>query len=170
MDKGGRIVSFVLFGGPMAGRGSKPGERRGGRQKGSRNKITVELKAMILGALDKAGGEEYLVRQANQNPTAFLTLLGKVLPLTLRGDRQNPLPVNVSWEQERAEAIAAIDRAFREPRPDPIVAKPPAIEPRAAEGETPLPRNFAREGRVEPEPALRPVRHRAPPSVGAWSG
>lgn len=28
----------------MAGRGSKPGERRGGRQKGTRNKITADIK------------------------------------------------------------------------------------------------------------------------------
>lgn len=35
---------------------------------------------MILGALDDAGGQEYLQRQADENPTAFLSLIGKVLP------------------------------------------------------------------------------------------
>ena len=40
---------------------------------------------MILGALDKAGGEAYLARQANENPASFLTLVGKVLPLQLAG-------------------------------------------------------------------------------------
>lgn len=36
---------------------------------------------MVIQALDKAGGIEYLVAQSRDNPTAFLTLLGKVLPL-----------------------------------------------------------------------------------------
>jgi len=40
---------------------------------------------MILGALDDAGGQQYLARQAEQNPTAFMTLLGKVLPMQLAG-------------------------------------------------------------------------------------
>jgi hypothetical protein len=67
-------------------RGSKPGERRGGREKGVPNKVTGALKDMILGALDKAGGIDYLVRQSKENPTAFLTLVGKVLPLQVNGD------------------------------------------------------------------------------------
>ena len=48
---------------------------------------------MILGALDDAGGQAYLMQQAEENPTAFLTLLGKVLPTTLSGDSENPLKV-----------------------------------------------------------------------------
>ena len=47
----------------MAGR--KPGSQKtGGRQKGTPNKLTADVKAMILGALDKAGGEKYLLTQA----------------------------------------------------------------------------------------------------------
>lgn len=64
---------------------NKPGERRGGRAKGVPNKVTADLKGMILGALDKAGGETYLQAQADKNPTAFLTLVGKVLPLQVAG-------------------------------------------------------------------------------------
>ena len=48
---------------------------------------------MILGALDDAGGQAYLMQQAEENPTAFLTLLGKVLPMTVAGDSDNPLKV-----------------------------------------------------------------------------
>ena len=57
-----------------------------GRPKGAPNKVTAQLKEMILAALDKAGGEQYLLTQANANPTAFLTLIGKVLPLQVSGD------------------------------------------------------------------------------------
>jgi hypothetical protein len=36
---------------------------------------------MILAALDAAGGRQYLERQAEANPVAFLTLIGKALSL-----------------------------------------------------------------------------------------
>jgi hypothetical protein len=56
-----------------------------GRPKGAANKLTVDIRAMIHAALDKAGGEEYLVMQAQMNPTAFLTLLGKIIPTQVQG-------------------------------------------------------------------------------------
>lgn len=56
-----------------------------GRPKGSENKITRALKDMILEALEGAGGVDYLVLQAKENPTAFLSLVGKVLPLQVTG-------------------------------------------------------------------------------------
>ena len=54
-----------------------------GRPRGSKNKISLALKEMILGALDRVGGEEYLARLAIENSSAFASLLGKVLPTTL---------------------------------------------------------------------------------------
>lgn len=58
-----------------------------GRPKGSHNKVTRELKDMILGALDNAGGVAYLTEKALDPKTAsaFLTLVGKTLPLTVKG-------------------------------------------------------------------------------------
>jgi hypothetical protein len=74
-----------------------PGGRRpgAGRPKGVPNKVTGELKDMILGALDAAGGIEYLKRQATENPGPFMTLVGKVLPTTLQGDAKQPLVVEI---------------------------------------------------------------------------
>lgn len=66
-------------------RGSKKGERRGGRQTGTPNKITAELKDMIRAALEDAGGQAYLKKQAIKNPVAFLTLVGKILPKEITG-------------------------------------------------------------------------------------
>lgn len=58
-----------------------------GRPKGSQNKVTAQLKDMILGALDDAGGQKYLADCAADPKTAgaFLTLVGKVLPLQVTG-------------------------------------------------------------------------------------
>lgn len=58
----------------------KPPRAGMGRPKGATNKATKELKDMILGALDDAGGQKYLKLQAIENPTAFMGLVGKVLP------------------------------------------------------------------------------------------
>jgi len=57
-----------------------------GRPKGSRNKTTTAVKEMILQALSNKGGVEYLEKQADENPTAFLTLVGKVLPLDVNAN------------------------------------------------------------------------------------
>lgn len=72
----------------MAGKG-RP--KTGGRTKGTPNKLTADVKAMVLEALDKAGGVGYLLTQAQSNPNAFLTLVGKVLPMTVAGDPNAPL-------------------------------------------------------------------------------
>jgi hypothetical protein len=79
----------------MANASKIQGEKRGGaanltnagkgRPKGAINKNTQALKDMILGALDNKGGVAYLEKQADENPTAFLSLIGKVLPTTLQG-------------------------------------------------------------------------------------
>lgn len=73
-------------------RGKTP--RSPGRPKGSPNKTTAAVKDMILQALNEAhkdGGVAYLKQQADKNPTAFLTLVGKVIPLQVGGDPENPL-------------------------------------------------------------------------------
>jgi hypothetical protein len=77
----------------MAGKGGRiPGA---GRKPGVPNKLTSDLKGMILGALAGAGGEAYLQRQADENPGAFLTLIGKVLPTTLTGEGGGALRIEV---------------------------------------------------------------------------
>lgn len=65
--------------------------RTTGRPKGAVNKITADLKNMILEALDNAGGAEYLEARANDPKTAaaFLGLVGKVLPMTVQGPEQD---------------------------------------------------------------------------------
>ncbi len=53
---------------------------------------------MILKALSNAGGIEYLQQQAQANPTAFMTLVGKVLPLQVKGPGEGGAII-VSWEK-----------------------------------------------------------------------
>ena len=69
-----------------------------GRPKGSKNKASQALKDMILAALDEAGGVEYLVTQAKENPGPFLALIGKVLPTTLSTDPESPPKLVITWQ------------------------------------------------------------------------
>ena len=85
------------------------GRKTGGRQKGTPNKMTTALKEMILGALDDVGGRDYLARMAEQQPAAFMTLLGKVLPTTLAGDSDSPMQTIIT----RME-IVAVDPPARD--------------------------------------------------------
>ena len=71
------------------------GRKTGGRQKGTPNKLPGPVKAMIIGALSEAGGQAYLVKQAAVNPVAFMTLVGKVLPLQVAGEDGAPIPVSI---------------------------------------------------------------------------
>lgn len=66
---------------------------KGGSRKGIPNKVTGDIKAMILTALSNAGGAEYLEARANDPKTsaAFLGLVGKVLPLQVSGDPESPI-------------------------------------------------------------------------------
>lgn len=75
------------------------GRKTGGRAKGTPNKLTALLKDEILQAASEAhpeGRVGYLREQALENPTAFLTLLGKVLPTQLAGDEGAPVQVKIT--------------------------------------------------------------------------
>jgi hypothetical protein len=69
-------------------KGTKTG---GGSRKGKPNKDNAAVKEMIEGALSDVGGREYLAKQALDNPGAFLTLIGKVVPRVLSGDPDKPI-------------------------------------------------------------------------------
>lgn len=78
--------------GGTTGAGKTPGS---GRKKGTVNKHTAELKAMIEQALSDAGGVTYLVWAAKEEPSAFLALLGKTLPKDLNLGGGVSLEVNL---------------------------------------------------------------------------
>jgi hypothetical protein len=79
------------------------GEKRAkqGRPKGSIAKTTAVLKDAILlaagavGDNGKRGLQGYLERVAREDQKAFCGLLGRVLPLTVAGDGDNPIVVTV---------------------------------------------------------------------------
>lgn len=72
-----------------------------GRPKGVPNKMTAAVKEAILAAAEAAhddGMVGYLTEQAKANPTAFMTLIGKVLPLQVTGESGQPIEFRTIYE------------------------------------------------------------------------
>lgn len=74
-----------------APKGTRPPSAGMGRRKGTPNKTTGLVREMVIRALDAVGGADYLQKQAEENPNAFLILVGKVLPLQVTGADGAPL-------------------------------------------------------------------------------
>lgn len=69
-----------------------------GRPKGTPNKLTADVKAMIEASLHQAGGAEYLTRCATSDDprivAAYLRLVEKLLPHHVEGSKD----IVVTWE------------------------------------------------------------------------
>jgi hypothetical protein len=76
-------------------------ENAGAKKGQPKSKATALLREAIVIAAEKAGRKidadsedglvTYLENQAEKSPSAFLSLLGKVLPMQLGGDPDNPV-------------------------------------------------------------------------------
>ena len=97
-----------------AAKGKRPPNAGIGRQKGVPNKLTTAVKDMILQALDQSGGVDYLVQQAKDNPAAFMTLLGKILPLQVSGPEGGPIEAVTEIRRIIIEAPSLTNR-FADP-------------------------------------------------------
>ena len=99
----------------MAGRGSKPGERRGGRAKGTPNKLTVAVKTAVVEALNAGDGAVAFFTGLKENdPKTFATICGRLIPHEVTGPegrdlipREDPDPVATA-----RRALFAIAKAF----------------------------------------------------------
>ena len=69
-----------------------------GRPKGGTNKNTAAIKDMILEALHGVGGVDYLMECAkdDKSRSAFLGLVGKVLPMQITGEGGGPVGVSIN--------------------------------------------------------------------------
>ena len=88
-----------------------------GRPKGVPNRMTREIRDMIGQALNEAGGVEYLKRQATENPAAFLTLVGKIVPKEVDSNVTLGVPsaedraaLRAAAEAELSSRLSPVDR------------------------------------------------------------
>ncbi len=83
-------------------RGSKPGERRGGRTKGTPNKTTAAFKEAIVAVYADLQSERadlgehgHFLEWAKATPTEFYKLASKLLPLQVNADVQADVTTTV---------------------------------------------------------------------------
>jgi hypothetical protein len=74
-----------------------------GRPKGVPNSTSISVKNMVLGALDKLGGERWLVKVATEDPKSFMPLLSKCMPTVVAGDPENPINHAVCFLPEKTK-------------------------------------------------------------------
>jgi hypothetical protein len=122
-------------------RPSRPGERRGGRKKGTPNKTTTVLKEAILLAAEAAGGKDglvgYLTVQAKKHPGPFLALLAKLIPLQAQVTGKDGGPIQAAVFVPSIDVIDAADRYAKLLRGEDITvieaqALPAPVEPQNA--------------------------------------
>jgi hypothetical protein len=83
----------------------KVGENKGnagkGRPKGSPNKTTRAIREAVVEAFDKAGGVDYLVQLAKEDPRTFCTLIGRVIPLQVEGEMDQNIVFKTVYEGKK---------------------------------------------------------------------
>lgn len=87
--------------------GKTPGS---GRKPGVPNRLTASVKDAVSRAFDEVGGAEYLMKVAKDDPRTFCGLLGKMLPLQLTGDKDNPLYVADAVAERKNAVLAKLNR------------------------------------------------------------
>lgn len=68
--------------------GRRPGA---GRPKGSLDQGNKAIRELVVEALDGLGGVAYLQDVARSHPAAFLSLIGKVMPIQVEGSGGGPI-------------------------------------------------------------------------------
>ena len=98
--------------------GKRPGS---GRKKGGTNKITSDVKQAILEAFNALGGVEYLCAVAREDSKAFCALLGKLIPVKVAGDAEDPpmlrMAIDAPPDETREQWLARTARERGLPAP-----------------------------------------------------
>ena len=80
----------------------KPRPAGAGRRKGTPNKVSKDLRGMIEGALEAAGGQDYFERMAKEQPQAFMGLAGRLLPKDLNVKQTGSLTLSIGLSNGRS--------------------------------------------------------------------
>jgi hypothetical protein len=87
-------------------RGSKPGERRGGREAGTPNKITTSIKEAVLETFLNLGGVSHMTSWAKETPTDFYRIAAKLIPQQISADVKHIHDVSDIPDSELANIAA----------------------------------------------------------------
>ena len=61
--------------------GREPGSpKTGGRKPGSLNKVTADMRQVVVEAFEELGGKSYLIKIGEERPELFIRLLATIMP------------------------------------------------------------------------------------------
>jgi hypothetical protein len=90
-------------------RGSKPGERRGGRKKGSLNKATADIKALAQTYTSEAMERLAVVMRTSDSDAARVAAIKEIferghgkVPQAVTGEGGGPVALAITWLQHSA--------------------------------------------------------------------
>lgn len=75
------------------------------------DKGNATIRQMIVNALDNLGGESYLEATARSHPAAFLSLIGKVMPIEVANPSGESFKTDNKWLVELVQANGVPTRA-----------------------------------------------------------
>ena len=84
-----------------------------------------DIRAMTLKALMKAGGVDYLVRQAEENPQPFLALLGRIVPRELHTELSGEVRVRQEVRRDLVEKVLVLMQSSPTEQPLPALTHAP---------------------------------------------
>lgn len=91
-----------------AKRRRRPPNAGKGRRPGSRNRYNQDVVRTVLTALDKVGGVNYLVRQAEENPPSFLTLVGRCVPREIKAEITAELTIRQEIRRNLVDSLVEL--------------------------------------------------------------
>lgn len=80
---------------------AQPGQRFGGRQKGTPNKITTTLKQALQDTFEKLGGVDHMFDWASAEPTEFYKIYAKTLPTEIKGQLNGEKKITVEFVKSK---------------------------------------------------------------------
>jgi len=78
-----RFYPYIVL---MATKGTKGGEKTGGRVKGTPNKLTAEIKKAMSESFEIVGKTDYFVKLANDHPKVYGALIAKYIPSKIEAE------------------------------------------------------------------------------------
>jgi hypothetical protein len=88
------IFSLFIFCGVNMPRAQK-GQRFGGRQKGTPNKVSTTVKENVIQVFQQLGGAKAMAEWAKDNPTHFYNLYAKLLPQDINKTVEHKIPTSI---------------------------------------------------------------------------
>ena len=109
---------------PSSNRGAVPGERRGGREAGTPNKTTAEIRALASQHGEAAMAELVRLMKHGETETVRLAAIKELLDraygkptMTLAGDPESPVHVHTTVEYHIVDPARPADQGERPPSP-----------------------------------------------------